>query len=81
MNRVAASCRIFDADATVEITSDYVVSKFSRYSAVFDTRRNGIETTDMQGSFAAGKDSAAFGMNIDYPGRPKSKLRRKRARD
>ena len=79
MNRVAAPCRIFDADAAVEIASEYVVGEISGYSAIFHTRRDGVETTDTQRRLAAGEYSAALGVNIDYPGRPKSELRRKRS--
>src|SRR4029078_8628030 len=38
MNWVATPCRIFDADATVEIASEYVVGEVSGYSAVLHAR-------------------------------------------
>ena len=78
MDRVAASCRIFDPNSAVQIAPAAVVGELAADTPIFEAWHDGIEATHLDGSFAAGKGSAVFGVDIDDPRGTKPELRRQR---
>ena len=53
----------------------------SREASVFETRHDGIEAADFERSFAPGKGSPAFGMNVDHASGAETELCGERTRD
>src|SRR5213075_3173372 len=81
MDRVAASSRILDADAVVQVIRCDVIVEFPGDAAVLDTRHDRVETSAIHGGFALLKDGAVLRVNVDYASRAKAELRRQRAGD
>src|SRR5439155_4572087 len=81
MDRVAASSRILDADAVVQVIRCDVIVEFPGDTAVFETWHDGIETSAIHRGFALLEDGAVLRVNVDYASRAKAELRRQRAGD
>src|SRR5438477_5326352 len=78
---VAASSRILNADAVVQIVRCNVIVEFPSDAAVLETRHDRVETSAVHGGFALLKDGAVLRVNVDHTGGAKAELRRQRAGD
>ena len=79
VDRVAASRRIFNTDAIVQITLGDVITELSGHAAALEAFHKGVETADIDGSFTANETRAVLGVNVDHSGFTKTELGRKRA--
>src|SRR5207245_2236800 len=79
VDRAAAARGIFNPDAIMQITLGDIITELSGHAAALEAFHEGIETSDVNGSFAADETGARLGVNVDHAGFAKTKLGRKHA--
>src|SRR5262249_20272265 len=79
VERIGAARWVLDPDTVVQVTPGPIIIQLPFHTAVLKTRHNRVEASTIDRRITLFENGAALRVNVDHPGRSKSKLRRQRA--
>src|SRR5262249_44262463 len=75
VERIGAARWVLDPDTVVQVTPGPIIIQLPFHTAVLKARHNRVEASTIDRRITLFENGAALRVNVDHPGRSKSKLR------